>query len=109
MDPSQTTQKALRGRFIKALAEKSIAIQNMREQGYFRAAKDDNGSKKVVDLKKYISLLFYYCPDKCQSSIVVSVRQRNSVCSYYCTLPGPGALLRSWMGLMDEVWLEGIV
>jgi len=39
----------------------------MREQGYFRAAKDDNGSKKVVDLKnrKYISLLFYYCPDKC--------------------------------------------
>jgi len=39
----------------------------MREPGYFRAAKDDNGSKKVVNLKnrKYISLLFYYCPDKC--------------------------------------------
>ena len=73
MDPSQTTQKALRGRFIKAMAEKSIAIQNMREQGYFSAAKDDNGSKKVVDLKirKYISLLFYYCPDKCVSLVLL--------------------------------------
>ena len=25
---------------------KKIAIQNMRGQGYYRAAKDDNGSKK---------------------------------------------------------------
>jgi len=43
----------------------------MREQGYYRAAKDDNGSKKMLNLKnrKYISLVFY-CPDKC---VVVSV------------------------------------
>jgi len=35
----------------------NIAIQNMRGQGYYRAAKDDNDSKKLVDLKyrKYIS------------------------------------------------------
>jgi len=27
-------------------------IQNMRGRGYYRAAKDDNGSKKMVDFKK---------------------------------------------------------
>ena len=47
---SRTTQVALRGRLILTLTEKSIAIQNMRVQGYDRAAKDDNGSKELVDL-----------------------------------------------------------
>jgi len=37
------------GRFIQTLTEKSIAIQNMRRQGYYRAAKDDNGSIIMVD------------------------------------------------------------
>ena len=47
---SRTTQVALRGRLIQTLTEKSIAIQNMRVQGYDRTAKDDNGSKELVDL-----------------------------------------------------------
>jgi len=42
---NRTTQVALSGRFIQTLTEKSIAIQNMRVQGYDRAVKDDNGSK----------------------------------------------------------------
>ena len=60
---SRTTHVALRGRFIQTLTEKSIAIQNMRVQGYDRAAKDDNGSEELVALtnRKYISLVFYYC------------------------------------------------
>ena len=62
---SRTTEEAFRGRFIQTFTEKSIAIKNMRGQGYDRATKDDNGSNKLVDLKrKYISLVFYYCPDK---------------------------------------------
>ena len=44
---SRTTQVALRGRFIQSLTEKSIAIQNMRLQGYDRAVKRDNGSKEI--------------------------------------------------------------
>jgi len=70
---SQTTQVALRCRFIQTLTEKSIAIQNIRGQGYYRAAKDDNGSEKMVDLKnrKYVSLVFYYCPDKCVSLVLL--------------------------------------
>ena len=48
---NQTTQVALRGRFIQTLTEKSIAIKNMRVQRYDRAVKDDNGSKELVDLK----------------------------------------------------------
>jgi len=73
---SRTTLGALRGRFIQTLTKTSVAIQNMRGQGYYRVAKDDNGWKKMGYLKnrKHISLLFYYCPDKCQSGIVVSVR-----------------------------------
>ena len=47
---NRTTQVALRGRFIQTLTEKSIAIQNMIVQRYDRAVKDDNGSKKLVDL-----------------------------------------------------------
>ena len=43
---SRTTEDAHRGRFIQTLTEKSIAIQNMRGQGYYRTAKDDKGSKK---------------------------------------------------------------
>ena len=38
----RTVQEALRGRIIQTLTEKSIAIQNMRGQGYYRTAKDDN-------------------------------------------------------------------
>ena len=49
---------------IQTLTEKSVAIQNMRGQGYFRAAKDDYGSK-------YISLLFYFCPDTCVSLVLL--------------------------------------
>jgi len=61
----RTAEEALRGSFIQTLTENSIAIQNMRGQGYDRATKDDNGSNKLVKFKrKYISLVFYYCPDK---------------------------------------------
>jgi len=49
MQPNK--KEALRGRFIQTLTEKSIAIQNMRGQGYYRTAKDDNGWKKMVNLK----------------------------------------------------------
>ena len=51
-------QVALRGRFIRTLTEKSIANQNMRVQGYDRAAKDENGSKELVDLRIEI---YFYC------------------------------------------------
>ena len=44
---SRTTQVALRGRLIQTLTEKSIAIQNMRVQGFDKAAKDDNGWKEI--------------------------------------------------------------
>ena len=55
------------------LTENSIAIQNMRGQVQYRAAKDDNGWEKMVDLKnrKYISLVFYYCSDKCVSLVLL--------------------------------------
>ena len=32
---------------VGSLTEKSIAIQNMRVQGFDRVAKDDNGSKEI--------------------------------------------------------------
>ena len=69
---SRTTWEALRGRCIQTLTEKSIAIQNKRGQGYYRIAKDDNGSKNMINLKilKCVSLLFYYCPDKCVSLVL---------------------------------------
>ena len=54
---NRTTQVALRGRFIQTLTEKSIAIQNMRVQGYDKAA---NGSKELVDLRienTFVSIL----------------------------------------------------
>ena len=49
MQPNNT-HVTLRGRFSQTLTENSIAIQNMRVQRYDRAVKDDNGSKKLVDL-----------------------------------------------------------
>ena len=65
-ESSQTTQVALRDMFIYTLTEKSIAIQNMRVQGYDRAAKDDNGSKELVDLRnRNAFIVFYIGPDKC--------------------------------------------
>ena len=67
----QHTKEALRGRFIQTLTEKSIAIQNLRGQGYYRNAKDDNGSKTMLNLKiknifRYyfivlINVLVWYC------------------------------------------------
>ena len=41
--------------------------------GCDRAAKDDNGSNELVDLKKwkYISLVFYYFPYKYVSLVVM--------------------------------------
>ena len=49
-------------------------IQNMRGRGYYRAAKDDNGSKKMVDFKKnrkYISNeLFTMKQSKCTKQFV---------------------------------------
>ena len=57
---SRTTQLALRGRHIQTLTEKSIAIQNMRVQGYDRYAKDDNGSKELVDLRNRNTFLLYF-------------------------------------------------
>ena len=56
---SRTTQVALRGRFIQTLTEKSIAIQNMRVHRYDRAVKDDNGSKKLVDLRNRNTFVKY--------------------------------------------------
>ena len=63
----------MRGRFIQTLTEKNIAFQSMTGLGYYRAAKDDNGLKKKIDLKnrKYISLLFYYCSDNCVSLVLL--------------------------------------
>ena len=57
---SRTTQVALRGRFIQTLTEKSIAIQNIRVQGFDRAAKDDNGSKELVDLRNRNTFVKYF-------------------------------------------------
>ena len=58
----QPTGKALRGRFIHTLTEKSIAIQSIRGKGYDSASEDYNSWNELVDLKnrKYISLVFYY-------------------------------------------------
>ena len=56
---SRTTHVALRGRFIQALTEKSITIQNMRVQRYDRALKDDNGSKELVDLRNRNTFVKY--------------------------------------------------
>ena len=57
---SQSTQVALRGRFIQTQTEKSIAIQNMRVQRYARAVKDDNGSKELVDLRNRNTFFKYF-------------------------------------------------
>ena len=62
-----------RGRFIQTQTETSIAIQKRRGQAYYRDTKDDNGSNELVNLKIYISLLFYYCPDKCVSLVLLLV------------------------------------
>ena len=49
---------------VGSLTENSIAIQNMRVQGFDRAAKDDNGSKEIeihcycIDKYIYVSLVF---------------------------------------------------
>ena len=45
----------------------------MRGQGWYSAAKVDNGSKKMVNLKhrKYIALVFYYYPVKCVSLVLL--------------------------------------
>ena len=56
---NRTTQVALSGRFIQTLTEKSIAIQNMRVQGYDRVVKDDNGSKELVDLRNRNTFVKY--------------------------------------------------
>ena len=58
---SRATGEALRCWFIQTLAEKCIAIQNMRGQGYYSAAKEYDGSKDLVDSKdrKHISLVFF--------------------------------------------------
>ena len=51
------------GRFIQTLTENSVAIQNMRGQGYYWAAKNDNGSKKNGRFKKskihFVSILLF--------------------------------------------------
>ena len=74
---SRTTQVALRGRFIQTLTEKSIANQNMRVQRYDRAAKDENGSKELVDLKNRNIFLLYF--------IKVLLNVFMSVC-YFCSV-----------------------
>ena len=51
VNAAEQHRKPLRGRFIQTQIKNSIAIQNMRVQGFYRAAKDDNGSKKMVNLK----------------------------------------------------------
>ena len=47
--------------------------ENRKGQGYYRVAKVDNGSKKMVNLKhrKYIALVFYYYPVKCVSLVLL--------------------------------------
>ena len=72
---SRTTQVALRGRFIQTLTEKSIANQNMKVQGYVRAAKDEHGSKELVDLRNRNIFLLYL--------IMVLINVFVSVC-YFC-------------------------
>ena len=57
---SRTTQVALRGRFIQTQTEKSIAIQTMRVKRYDRAAKDDNGSKELADLRNRNTFVKYF-------------------------------------------------
>ena len=57
----RTTEVALTSRFIQTLTKHSIAVQNMRGQGYYSAAKEYDGSKDLVDSKdrKHISLVFF--------------------------------------------------
>ena len=57
MQPNNTD---FRGRFIQTLTENGIAIQHMRVQRYDRAAKDDNGSKELVDLRNRNTFLLYF-------------------------------------------------
>ena len=52
--------RSLRGRFIKTLTETSIPIQNMRDQGCYRTAKDDNDSKELVDLRNQNTFVKYF-------------------------------------------------
>ena len=47
-------------RFIQTLIEKSIVNQNMRVQRYDSAAKDENGSKELVDLRNQNIFLLYF-------------------------------------------------
>ena len=53
----------------------------MRRQGYYRAAKDGSGSKKNVRFKKskLFSLVFYYCPDKCVSLVLLARRKEGTM------------------------------
>ena len=69
---SRTTQVALRGRFIQTLTETSISFQNLRVQRYDRAAKDDNGSEELVDLRNRNTFLLYF--------ILVLINVFMSVC-----------------------------
>ena len=73
---NRTAQVALRGRFIQTLTEKSIAIQNMRVQGYDRAVKDDNGSKELVDLRNRNPFVKYL--------IMVLINVFMSVWYFFC-------------------------
>ena len=92
------TQVAVRGRFIQTLTVKSIAIQNMRVQGWHRAVKDDNGSKELVDLRNRNTFVIFFI--MVLINVFMSVwyfcqrKLEEGVCLYYCTLTGPGALLQ---------------
>ena len=57
---SRTTQVVIRGRFIQTLTENSIANQNKRVQKYDRAVKDNNGPKKLVDLRNRNTFVQYF-------------------------------------------------
>ena len=50
----------------RKLTEKSIAIKNMKGQGYYRTAKDDNGWKKMVNLLFYC---FFYSEARIKDSV----------------------------------------
>ena len=59
MQPNNT-QVTIRGRFSQTLAEKSIAIQNMRVQRYDMDVTDDNWSKELVDLRNRNTFVNYF-------------------------------------------------
>jgi len=70
----------------------------MRVQGYDRDVKDNNGLKELVDLRNRNTFVKYFI--MVLINVFMSVwyfcwrKLEKSVCSYYCTLPGPGALLQ---------------